>query len=406
MIPIYSKILVCLLIATIGALQVSAQGAPRDIGPIYVTPGLTTYGIVVRSDDEMAKGLLTRAMTAHGGYRVENSMNKASFAFNIRIVSETAAQLIISSGVPEQEQHRETVVGQSKRQAIFKAIDLAIRKTSGQPGFFSGKIAYVGEHQGRPELFAVDFFFGEGYRLTQDRAEIVRPRWSPDGSYIVYTSFKSGYANIHRMDMRQQRYIVMAKFDGTNTSARYSPDGSRIAMVLTGGGNADVYVGSSNPSQLKLRNITKSRGEEAAPCWSKDGAQLIFSSDIGSGVQLYRSTVFGGGMRRIPTDISRYCAEPDWNHANPDLIAFTVRVGDGFQIATYSFKEGRSRFATSESGDAVQAQWLNDGRHILYTRRTANRRRIILFDTMTSHRFQISPDSIGNASQASFLPPR
>ncbi len=387
-------------------LDLGVSHAQRDIGPIYVTPGLTTYGIVVRSDDDLARGLLNRAMTAHGAYRVETSMSKASFALTIRMVSETAAQIIISSGVPEQEQYRETVVGQSKRKAILKAIDVAVRKTSGLPGFFSGKIAYVGEYQGRPELFAVDFFFGEGYRLTLDRADIVSPSWSPDGNYVLYTSFKSGYANIHRMDMRQQRYIVLAKFNGTNTSPRYSPQGDRIAMVLTGGGNADIFVGSSNPSQLRLRNVTKSRGEEVAPCWSRDGSQLIFSSDIGTGVQLYLSSAFGGGMRRIPTDISRYCTEPDWNHANPDLIAFTVGVSDSFQIATYSFKERRSRFATSEAGDAVQPQWLNDGRHLLYTKRTANQRRIVLFDTMTSHRFQLSPNSIGNASEASFLPPR
>lgn len=359
---------------------------------------------MVRSQDSQALGILKTAFSVHGRYRVAASMQVASFAIHVDPIGSTHSSLKIFSGIPEQLQYNTQVTGESQRNSILKAIDLAIRKTSGMQGFFAGKIAYVGEAGRGMEIYYRDFLFGEGKRLTSHGVEAVRPRWSPDGNYIVYTSYLSGFPNIRRIDLRGQRSEVFVSFKGTNTSARYSPDGSRLAMVLTGPGNADIYVGSNLAKGL--RRVVNSNGLEATPCWSGDGRDLVFASDRNGGLALYRGSASGGQFRHIPTQISGYCAEPDWNHVNQDLIAFTVGVGSQFQIAQYSFSQRKSEFLTNERGDAIQPCWLNDGRHLLYTWRTQSSERIVLFDTVTKKRSVLSPASIGKVSQASFLPPR
>jgi len=381
-----------------------AAFAQRDIGVGEVNVQRDVVPVVTRSQDGEALKILKTAFSIHGRYRVANSMQEASFAIQVDPVGSSHSTLKIFSGIPERLQYTTQVQGDSRRNSILKAVDLAIYKTSGMQGFFAGKIAYVGEVGRGMEIYYRDFLFGEGKRLTSHGVEAVRPRWSPDGNYIVYTSYLSGFPNIRRIDIRGQRSEVMVDFKGTNTSAQYSPDGTRLAMVLTGPGNADIYVGSSLAKGLK--RIVNSDGLEATPCWSRDGREIIFASDRNGGLALYRGSAAGGRFSHIPTQISGYCAEPDWNHADPDLIAFTVGVGNRFQVATYRFSTRKSEFLTNERGDGLQPCWLNDGRHLIYTSRNGSDERIVLFDTVTKKRSVLSPAGLGKVNQASFLPPQ
>ncbi len=392
--------------ALISALAVSSFGQSRVPGELTGTVGVfkEVIPVVVRSQDANALNILKTAFSVHGKYRVATSMQEASFAIQIDPIGSSHSTLRIFSGIPEQQQFSTNVQGTSSRNSILKAMDLAIRKTSGMTGFFAGKIAYVGTNGNAMEIYARDFLFGEGKKYTNDHVEAIRPRWSPDGNYIVYTSYLSGFPNIHRIDLRQQSWKVMAKFKGTNRSARYSPDGSRLAMVLTGPGGADIYVGTDLAKGLD--RVVNSKNDESEPCRSPDGRDLVFASGRNGNVGLYRGSAFGGQYSHIPTQISGYCAEPDWNPVDADQIAFTVRVGSGFQIASYRFSQRKSEFLTNERGDALQPCWLNDGRHLLYTWRTGSTQRIVLFDTVTKKRSVLSPASLGNVSQASFLPPR
>lgn len=382
----------------------STAFAQRDIGVGEVNVQRDVVPVVTRSQDAEALKILKTAFSIHGRYRVANSMQEASFAIQVDPVGSSHSTLKIFSGIPERLQFTTQVQGETRRNSILKAVDLAIYKTSGMQGFFAGKIAYVGEVGRGMEIYYRDFLFGEGKRLTSHGVEAVRPRWSPDGNYIVYTSYLSGFPNIRRIDLRGQRSEVMIDFKGTNTSARYSPDGTRLAMVLTGPGNADIYVGSSMAKGLK--RVVNSDALEATPCWSRDGREIIFASDRNGGLALYRGSSSGGRFSHIPTQISGYCAEPDWNHADPDLIAFTVGVGNRFQVATYRFSTRKSEFLTNERGDGLQPCWLNDGRHLIYTSRNGSDERIFLFDTVTKKRSVLSPAGLGKVNQASFLPPR
>ncbi len=395
----YSKISVFAAVA-LATLSLSSH-AQRNLGEGLVDVSRDVIPVLVRSQDSEAQAILRTAFSVHGRYRVAQTMQEASYIIQVDPVGSSHATLRITSGREFSEQIR----GDSRRNAILRAVDRAIFKTSEMPGFFAGKIAYVGDSGGRMEIYYRDFLFGEGKRLTSHGVEAVRPRWSPDGNYIVYTSYLSGFPNIRRIDLRGQRSEILVNFKGTNTSARYSPDGTRMAMVLNGPQkNADIYVGS-NLAQ-GLRRVVNSNGLEATPCWGPNGRELVFASDRNGGLALYRGSASGGQFSHIPTQISGYCGEPDWNHTNPDLLAFTAGVRDQFQIALYSFSQRRSQFLTNEPGDAIQPCWLNDGRHLIYTWRNGSSERIVLFDTVTRKRSVLSPSGLGKVSQASFLPPR
>jgi TolB protein len=182
-------------------------------------------------------------------------------------------------------------------------------------------------------------------------------------------------------------------------SARFSPNGQQVAMVLSGEGNPEIYVSTAQGRQVARR--TRTAAVEASPCFSPDGSQLVYTSDAAGGPQLYLMPAGGGQSRRLATNISGYCAEPDWSRGNPNLIAFTVRVGRGYQIAVHDLS-GRTptRIVSKAPGDAIEPVWLADGRHLIYTQRSPNARRLFILDTETSRATAISAAGV-QVSEAS-----
>lgn len=361
--------------------------------------GGTTTPVMTRSGNSNTQLILQNAFRIHGGFKLVKSAAEADFTVAVDPVGPTGARLAIFSGVPEKMLFSETLAGDSSVNAVYKAIDRAISKMRRTEGFFSGKLTFISEETGATEVCVSDLLFQNVTILTNDGVNAVRPHWSPDGNYIVYTSYKAGFPDIYRLDLRAQRRDVVADYKGLNMGARYSPDGSRIAMIVSGNSNADVWVREASG---EMRNLTRSRGLEAAPAWSPDGTRLVFSSDERGGPQLYVMPAHGGTSRRLRTDISGYCAEPDWNPQFENLIAFTAAEGSGSQIAIYDSKAGKSRFVTTESGDAIEPQWLNDGRHLVYTHRRANRSEIKIMDTLTGASYVISGRR-AKVSQPSFV---
>jgi len=146
--------------------------------------------------------------------------------------------------------------------------------------------------------------------------------------------------------------------------------------------------------------------ECTAPAWSPDGSRLIFTSDSAGGPQLYTMPAAGGMMQRVSTNISGYCAEPDWSVADPNKIAFTMRIGRGYQIAVCDLS-GRTptKQVSKAPVDAVEPAWLADGRHLVYTERSANSRGICILDTETGKTTRVSPAQLKQTSQVSVKAP-
>ena len=381
----------------IGLLPALAQ---RDIGTVDVIAENKTVPIRVSANVPELNQLALQAFNAHGRYRLAAS----GFAYDIRFAQITANQVRvdITRGSGGGAVHSETVTGTDQRNALLRAADVAVERTNGVGlrGFFASKLAFICERTGRKEVYTSDLFFGDVKQLTRDNAQALTPRWSPDGSRIVYTSyFRSGFPDIFQIDLKTYQRSTFVSFKGTNSGARFSPDGRQVAMVLSGEGNAEIYVGNAQGKQI--RRMTRTDAVEASPSFSPDGTRLVFTSDAAGGPQLYLMSVAGGGMQRIPTNISGYCAEPDWNRVDPNKIAFTIRIVRGYQVAVYDFSKRASVQASRAPFDGIEPSWLPDGRHLVYTARDRNTSRLCILDTETGKSTPISPTNFGPTLQGS-----
>jgi len=383
------------------ALVAPVRAQVRELGPIDIATDVRTIAVRVTGSPAEVDQLANLAFNAHGRYRRVASGQ----AYDLKFTAVAANQVrveVLRGTTPVASQ---VVTGSSQRHAVLRAADVAVKATSGLNGFFASKLAFISERTGRHEVYTGDLFFGEVKQITRDNAQAMTPRWSPDGGRLVYTSFyKSGFPDIFLIDLNTLQRTTFVSFKGTNSGARFSPNGQQVAMILSGEGNPEVYV--SNAQGRNVSRRTRTNAVESSPCFSPDGSQIVFTSDAAGGPQLYVMPAAGGTPRRLATNISGYCAEPDWSRGDPNKIAFTVRSGRGFQIAVHDLSgSGAAKIVSRAPMDAVEPSWLADGRHLIYTQRSANSRALYLLDTETGKATRLSPEAMGQTSQVSVLAP-
>ncbi len=384
------------------APQASAQ-QPRDLGTVDITADVRTIPIHVTSTSPEMENLALQAFSAHGAFRrqAQNPTFRVAFA----PAGPNQVQVTVTRTQGNAQVLSQVVSGGTPRNALYRAADQAVRAMTNRPGFFASRLAFIGERNGHHEVFTSDLFLGEVRQITNDRNLALTPRWSPDGGRIIYTSyFRSGAPDIFLMDLGTLQRNTFVSFRGTNSGARFSPDGRNVAMVLSGEGNPEIYV--SNAQGRQITRKTRTTAVEASPVFSPDGSRILFTSDAAGGPQLYIMPAAGGAATRVPTRISGYVAEPDGSRANPNLIVFTARIGRNFQIGVHDLGTGASRQVSRQPFDAVEPSWLADGRHVVFTSRSAGASSLWLLDTESGRATQLSAASAGKLSQASVLDPR
>lgn len=390
------KTFVLLLAALFASAVASAQ--ERRMDDVVVIAETKSVPISITGAPEL-KNLADLAFESHGAFRRVASGG----TFTINFAAAGANQVTVTVTRGGASVLSQTVSGSSTRNALLRAADAAVTKMTGLRGYFAGQLAFIAERSGQQTIMTGDLFFGEVQSHPVQGKQIVGPRWSPDGSKIVFTSYRTGFPDIYALDLRARSLNTLVSLKGTNSGGRLSPDGTRLAMVLSGEGNPEIYVGNAEGRQI--RRLTNNQSVEASPAWSPDGSRLVFTSDAAGGPQLYVMSASGGAMQRLNTNVSRYCAEPDWSHTAPTKIVFTAAVGRGYQIAVFDMATGAGKIVTKAPMDAVEPVWLADGRHAICTFRSANARALWIVDTESGKATRVSPTALGNAWNASYLAP-
>ena len=357
-----------------------AQGA-RNIGEVRVDVNNAAIAVRVTGATPELQGLAQTAFNAHGRYRVVASGHAFELRFSPAGVNQVKVDVTRASGAAVDSQ---VVAGSSARNALLKAADVAVEKTNGLGlrGFFTARLAFVSRRSGRSEVYTSDLFLGEAKQLTRDGAHVLTPRWSPDGGRVVYTSyFRSNAPDVFASNAATGARETLISFRGTNSGARFSPDGRQLAVIMTGEGSPELYV--TNAQGRSPSRKTRSDAVKSSPCWSPDGSQIVFTMEPGP--QLYVMPAAGGAPRRLSIGVSTYAAEPDWSRTNRNKIACTVRVGRQYQIAVHDLAAGSGKVVSKASFDGVEPSWLGDGRHLVYTARDRNSSYLCILDTETGN---------------------
>ncbi len=392
------------LLALIAATAPAAAQTNNQPVTVYDLDKLqkNTLAITIAGDAQLAAHA-DRAFASHGAFSRVTAGGDYTLTFTPASANQVRVD-IAKKGAPTVTNI--TAGGASARDALYRAADAAVKHITGVPGYFTSRLAFVSNTTSKDEIYVADLFLGEARAVTNNRATVLTPRWSPDGRKIIFTGFyKTHSADIFQLDTNTLNITDYARYNGTNMGGRYSPDGSRVAFVIgIAGGSTNLYIGTPD-GRSKPAQITSSPDAKASPCFSPDGQRIVFTMEPGP--QLYVMPATGGTPKRLNTG-GIYSAEPDWSRANPNLIVFST---NRTTIGIHDLSTGKTRFITPKNasrqpigGDFVEPSWLPDGRHIVCTQRTANKRFLYIVDTDEKSDNRATQISGIYAKQASVLP--
>ena len=211
--------------------------------------------------------------------------------------------------------------------------------------------------------------------LTSDSLDADRPRWSPDGSQLVFSEGS---------DSTGRRLMVMDA-DGANVQeisgtwnsedvpADWSPDGSLILYTSLNQGGRDLATVSASGGDYQP--LASARDVDEGPgTWSPDGSMIVYTRSENAVAEIWVMDADGGGQHLLAALPGKDASAPEWS---PDgsAIAFigTVRGNEQLpgadsvyvvDVATGNVTKilhGIANYATYDS----RATWLPAGDAVL-----------------------------------------
>jgi Tol biopolymer transport system component len=181
------------------------------------------------------------------------------------------------------------------------------------------KVAFVSDRYGRAELYLTRAEGSTPARLTTDGCFHQHPSWSPDGRQLYWErQCADGMFRIVRGDLKydedgsQGMYASLVNVreltgqEANNNWPRVSPDGTSVVFTSYRDGNAEVYIMDVNGANQ--RRLTNNAAADEAATWSSDGRQLAFASNRDGDYDIYVMNTDGSGQSALTSN----SAEDRW----------------------------------------------------------------------------------------------
>jgi len=235
---------------------------------------------------------------------------------------------------------------------------------TGDGRIFGTRIAYVAKKGKNTELRTILFDGTSQTEVTAFQSLTLAPRWSPDGRYLSFTSYKDGNPNFYIRDMRSGAVREASRRPGLNLSGAWSPDGRELLLTLSFEGNQEIYRMDVSSGQIK--RLTFNHDIDVSPAWSPDGKQIVFVSNRSGSPQIYIMDRDGANAKRLTFE-GNYNTSPAWSPRG-DRIAFEGSVGGVFQIFTIQ-ADGSGAVQLTQNGGKYPT-WSPDGRYLAFAARS------------------------------------
>ena len=184
------------------------------------------------------------------------------------------------------------------RSIVHRFANEIVYTFTGVRGVFGTEIAFTarsGKSRGK-ELYIVGMDGQDLRKVTDNRSFNLFPRWSPDGQWLAYTSFRTGSPAVYLRNVSTGAEKEVVRTGGSKAPGGFSPDGVWLYAGVSQSGNSDIYrvrvVGGAS------EKVVEGWGLDVSPAPSPDGRRIAFVSDRGGSPQIYVKTIGVAGERR------------------------------------------------------------------------------------------------------------
>lgn len=232
---------------------------------------------------------------------------------------------------------------------------------------------------------------------------IISPIWSPTGNELAYVSFESRKPVVYVHDIASGKRRVLANFKGSSSAPAWSPDGEKLALVLSkDDDNSQIYIIGKNGGEPQRLMFSQSIDTE--PVFSSDGKFIFFVSDRGGSPQIYKVPAVGGTGQRI-TFTGNYNISPS---ISPDgkWLAYVSRVGGAFKLHVMDLDTEKVQSLTDTNADQ-RPTFAPNGKLIMYSTESEGKDALMMttLDGNSKGRFISQDSKILQSSWSPFLIP-
>jgi len=100
------------------------------------------------------------------------------------------------------------------------------------------------------DLVRVDLGSGAVEELTSDRAKDLQPRWSADGTMVLFRSDRDGVSNLYALRLSDRALLRVTNVAGGAFGPAPAPDGRALAFAAYGAGGYDLHLMEFDPAAL------------------------------------------------------------------------------------------------------------------------------------------------------------
>lgn len=276
---------------------------------------------------------------------------------------------------------------------------------TGEEGLFSTRLAFsVKGKSGPSTIYVADFDGRNAMNVTPNGVINMLPAWDRQGGgRLFFTSYIKNNPDLYALDLGSKQPRVISAFQGINSGAALSPDGSKLALTLSRDGNSEIYVMNVDGSGLK--RLTDNWWIDTSPTFSPDGSQIAYVSNKSGNPHIYVMNADGSGQRRV-TFQGSYNQTPEWSPKG-DEIAFTGRDERfRFDIFTLNLKTQAVKRLTQDQGNNEEPSWSPDGRNLVFTSTRMGGKRIFMMRSSDGSKQQLLFTGPGDCESPAWSPRR
>lgn len=243
--------------------------------------------------------------------------------------------------------------------------DSIYKRITGETGYFDTRIVYIAENGPgtmRIKRLAIMDQDGENHRILSDgRALVLTPRFSPTMQEITYMAYYNNRPRVYLFNIDTGRQEVLGDFPNMTFAPRFAPNGNSVIFSLSKNGNSDIHTMDLRTRRTK--RLTNHPSINTGPSYAPDGKKITFESDRGGSQQIYVMKSNGKGVKRISFGKGNY-ATPVWSPRG-DLIAFTKQLKGRFYIGVIR-PDGSGERLLTEAYHVEGPTWAPNGRVLMY----------------------------------------